>query len=98
MLVIDCPYCGPRPEMEFRYGGEAHIARPEDPQALSDAEWADYLFMKSNTSGWHRERWMHAAGCRRWFNAIRNTISYKFAATYVVGEPRPNLPEEGSKC
>ena len=40
MLLIPCPYCGPRPEIEFRYGGEAHIARPPIPPALSDADWA----------------------------------------------------------
>ena len=28
MLLIDCPYCGKRPELEFAYGGQAHIARP----------------------------------------------------------------------
>ena len=31
MLLIPCPWCGARPENEFRYGGEAHIARPADP-------------------------------------------------------------------
>ena len=31
MLLIACPWCGARPENEFRYGGEAHIARPPDP-------------------------------------------------------------------
>ena len=41
MLWIDCPWCGARPETEFRYGGEAHIARPE-PGATDDAGWADY--------------------------------------------------------
>ena len=34
MLVIDCPYCGPRPELEFSYGGQAHIARPADPASV----------------------------------------------------------------
>ena len=29
MLLIPCPYCGEeRPEIEFRNGGEAHVARP----------------------------------------------------------------------
>ena len=28
MLLIDCPHCGPRAEIEFRYGGEAHMVRP----------------------------------------------------------------------
>jgi len=27
MLLIECPYCGERPEPEFVYGGQAHIAR-----------------------------------------------------------------------
>ena len=45
MLVIDCPYCGPRAEIEFTYGGEAHIARPADPAALDDATWINYLQM-----------------------------------------------------
>ena len=44
MLLIPCPWCGPRDEIEFKYGGEAHIARPLDPAALSDAEWADEVF------------------------------------------------------
>ena len=68
MLLIPCPWCGPRDEIEFRYGGQAHIAYPADPEALSDAEWADYLFMRDNPKGEWSERWMHAAGCRRWFN------------------------------
>ena len=89
MLIIECPYCGKRPETEFRYGGEAHIARPENPDALSDEEWADFLFMRTNTKGAFRERWMHAAGCRRWFNAIRDTVSYRIVTTYKVGETPP---------
>ena len=34
MLLIACPWCGARPENEFRYGGEAHIARPRDPASV----------------------------------------------------------------
>ena len=37
MLLIHCPYCEDTlPELEFAYAGEAHIARPADPSALSD--------------------------------------------------------------
>ena len=56
MLLIPCPWCGPRDETEFRCGGEAHISRPADPDALSDDEWADYLFMRRNPKGTYRER------------------------------------------
>jgi len=89
MLYIKCPWCGWRDESEFGYGGEAHIARPEDPDALSDAEWANYLFMRTNPRGLHRERWVHAAGCRRWFNALRDTETYEFKAFYKMGEEAP---------
>ena len=51
MLLIPCPWCGERDETEFRCGGEAHIARPQQPAALSDDQWADYLFMRSNPRG-----------------------------------------------
>ena len=34
MLLIRCPWCGDRDEIEFRYGGQAHLAYPEDPEAL----------------------------------------------------------------
>lgn len=93
MLIINCPYCGERPETEFRYGGEAHIARPVHPEALSDEEWADFLFMRANSKGLFRERWMHAAGCRQWFNAVRDTVSYRIMATYKVGETPPSIEQ-----
>lgn len=90
MLVIECPYCGPRDESEFSYGGEAHIARPSDPDALTDQQWADYLFNRTNTKGVFNERWVHSSGCRRWFNAQRDTVSYKFICTYEVGQTPPS--------
>ena len=89
MLLIHCPWCGPRDEIEFKYGGEAHIARPLKPEALSDAEWADYLFMRSNPRGLHLERWVHSAGCRRWFNVARDTATNVIHASYRMGEKPP---------
>jgi sarcosine oxidase subunit delta len=91
MLVICCPYCGPRPEPEFRYGGEAHIIRPLQPETYNDQAWAEFLYYRSNTKGPHAERWMHLYGCTRWFNALRDTMSDQFLATYQAGQPRPDL-------
>ena len=87
MLLIKCPWCGERDESEFSYGGEADIQRPLSPDDLDDAEWADYLFMRKNPRGAHKEQWNHAQGCRRWFVAERDTVSYKIAATYPVAGP-----------
>lgn len=89
MLLIECPWCGPRDEVEFSYGGEAHIVRPQDPAALSDEEWADYLFFRKNTKGLESEQWCHIHGCRRWFNVQRDTVTYKIHSVYRMGEPVP---------
>jgi len=92
MLRITCPHCGERPEIEFRYGGEAHVARPADPSTLDDAAWAEFLYMRTNPKGWHFERWRHEHGCGRFFNAVRHTVSDRIVATYRTGEKRPALP------
>ncbi|WP_299439517.1 sarcosine oxidase subunit delta [uncultured Rhodospira sp.] len=92
MLLIECPWCGPREEPEFHYGGQAHVARPADPAALSDAEWAEYVFMRDNTKGPFAERWCHSAGCRRWFNVLRDTVSHRVLAVYRMGEAPPEGP------
>jgi heterotetrameric sarcosine oxidase delta subunit len=89
VLLIRCPWCGSRDEVAFRYGGQAHIGYPADPEALSDQEWADFLFMRENPKGVWAERWVHSAGCRRWFNALRDTATHGFVATYRVGEVPP---------
>jgi heterotetrameric sarcosine oxidase delta subunit len=75
MLLIPCPWCGPRNEDEFHYGGQAGVAYPEDPAALSDADWARYLFVRDNPKGAFAERWVHTAGCRRWFTVRRDTAT-----------------------
>ena len=101
MLLIRCPWCeAERPELEFRYGGEAHVVRPQDPSAVSDEAWADFLYMRSNPKGLHAERWRHTHGCGRFFNAVRNTVTDRFVVTYRPGDPRPDLAalaKEGSR-
>jgi sarcosine oxidase subunit delta len=89
MLLIHCPYCGPRPESEFSYGGEAHIARPSEPSALDDAAWAEFLYLRHNPKGPHAERWRHTHGCARFFNAVRDTRTDNILVTYKTGEPKP---------
>lgn len=93
MLLLNCPWCGPRDETEFSYGGEAHIVRPKRPEDLSDDQWAVYLFMRQNPRGRHLEQWVHTYGCRRWFNVERDTVSYAIRSVYKVGE---RIPGDGA--
>ena len=87
MLQVHCPYCGElREEEEFSYGGQAHIARPEKLDSVSDKDWGSYLFFRKNPRGLHHEMWNHTAGCRRYFNVTRNTVTYEILETYPIGE------------
>jgi len=95
MLIIDCPYCGKRPEIEFTHGGEAHLVRPHRPSELDDQDWAHFLYMRANTKGVYAERWRHARGCGQFFNALRDTTTDHFLATYKSGTPAPKLTAGG---
>ena len=90
MLIIPCPYCGPRDEIEFSCGGEAHIARPLAENTITDADFADYLFIRDNPKGVFLERWRHSAGCRQWFNVARDTVTHEIIEVY----PMENLPKK----
>jgi sarcosine oxidase subunit delta len=91
MLRIHCPWCGPRDELEFQWGGQSHIARPAG--TADDAQWAEYLHYRDNAQGPHCERWVHLHGCRQWFNVVRDTTTHAILAVYRLDEPPPVLPE-----
>ena len=97
MLLIHCPYCEEmREEEEFSPAGQAHIERPLNPEEISDEQWAHYLFFRKNPRGLHHEMWLHAAGCRKFFNATRNTVTYEIMETYKMGQqPSVTASEEG---
>jgi sarcosine oxidase subunit delta len=38
------------------------------------------------------ERWVHSAGCRRWFNVWRNTINHEFGPSYKPFTQQPKSP------
>jgi sarcosine oxidase subunit delta len=94
MLLIRCPYCDmERPEIEFRHAGEAHLVRP--PAGADDAALAAFLYFRANDRGVTAERWRHAYGCGRYFNALRDTVSDAFLVTYKAGEARPGITGGG---
>jgi heterotetrameric sarcosine oxidase delta subunit len=91
MQLIPCPWCGSRDEVEFHYGGQAHVPYPDEPALLSDEEWAHYVFFRANPKGAFAERWVHSTGCRRWFNAVRDTGTHELLAVYRLNDPRPEV-------
>jgi sarcosine oxidase subunit delta len=87
MLLIPCPFCGERPELEFTHGGQAHLTRPSPD--VDETTWASFLYMRDNTKGPFAERWRHARGCGRFFNVVRDTTTDRILAVYKSGEPQP---------
>jgi sarcosine oxidase subunit delta len=46
--------------------------------------------MRKNPRGLHHEIWIHATGCRKFFNMTRDTVSYEIKEVYKIGE-RPSV-------
>lgn len=83
MLLIPCPYCGPRNSTDMRYLGETH-GRP-DPNNTSPEEWRTYLYLRDNPAGWMEETWYCRSGCRRHFTVERNTVTNEFRVPLLPG-------------
>jgi sarcosine oxidase subunit delta len=75
-MRIACPHCGARDVREFSYLGDATVERPDPgaPDAL--ARFVDYVNLRDNPAGPHRELWYHASGCQAWLVVTRDTRTH----------------------
>ncbi|UWQ76915.1 sarcosine oxidase subunit delta [Leisingera sp. M658] len=75
-MKLNCPVCGLRDETEFSYLGDATVKRPamneSDPKA-----WVEYVFIRDNPKGPHKELWHHVLGCRQWLVVERDTATHE---------------------
>ena len=77
-FLLDCPNCGRRNVGEFRFGGElTSRPAPDAPQS----QWTHYFYDRRNLAGVQREWWYHKFGCRRWFMALRDTVTNEVQET-----------------
>ena len=86
MILIHCPYCGPRGHDEFTYAGDATTRRPEIGAPADPEAWHAYLHLRDNPRGPHLELWHHVQGCRAWIKVLRDTHSHEVLATGLPGE------------
>ncbi|HTC09380.1 MAG TPA: sarcosine oxidase subunit delta [Acetobacteraceae bacterium] len=84
-MLIPCPHCGERPHSEFIYGGDATLYRPADPTRVSDMEWYDYVYLRTNPRGPHNEFWHHTLGCDQWIEVTRDTLTHRILAAAAIG-------------
>ncbi len=77
-MIIDHPLLGPRDAAEFVYLGDACLINRPDWQAGDAAEqFYDYIYLRDNTPGEHRELWYHEQGDRSWLVVTRNTLTHE---------------------
>jgi sarcosine oxidase subunit delta len=76
-MLIPCPYCGPRDLSEFSYLGDAGPTRPDPAAPDAGAAFHDYVHLRDNPAGPHREFWHHVSGCRSWLVVTRDTRSHE---------------------
>lgn len=74
-MRIPCSHCGERGHEEFAYLGDATVDRPRADDG--PAAWHDYVYLRVNPSGPHRELWQHVAGCRAWLVVTRDTRTHE---------------------
>lgn len=87
MQLFTCPFCGPRAETEFHFGGDAGNFRPDG--AAGGQAWTDYLYFRDNRRGKAREIWMHLP-CREVFVMERDTVTHEVTRTEALAaEARP---------
>ncbi len=81
-MIINHPLLGPRDAQEFVYLGDANLIARPDGLSFPDAATAqdafhDYLYLRSNPAGDHRELWYHEQGDRSWLVVTRNTVTHE---------------------
>ncbi|WP_112322997.1 sarcosine oxidase subunit delta [Oceanibium sediminis] len=77
-MIIDHPLLGPRDAAEFTVLGDAAlIHRPDGMAEGAEAAFHDYVYLRDNPAGLHRELWYHEQGDRSWLVVTRNTLTHE---------------------
>jgi heterotetrameric sarcosine oxidase delta subunit len=86
MMLIPCPWCGPRAHIEFRYHGDA-AALPRDWARESADDFHARTWLRGNHVGMHDEVWQHTDGCRGWIVVTRDNLTHAVAGARSIGPP-----------
>lgn len=77
-MLINHPLLGLRDASEFVYKGDAIlIDRPDWTDEEADKKFDDYMHLRDNPAGLHRELWYHEQGDRSWLVVTRDTLTHE---------------------
>ena len=82
MLLINCPHCGPRAQVEFTYERTCDSVVTPDAAA---PEAMERLFARANPRGDDDEIWRHSFGCRAWLVMTRHRVTHEISAIRALG-------------
>ncbi len=84
-MIINHPLLGPRDAHEFVVLGDASlIDRPAWQDENAAQLFYQYLYLRDNAAGTHRELWYHEQGDRSWLVVTRNTLTHEISAVELA--------------
>ena len=72
---------------EFLYLGDATVRRPDAASDTAMQDFVDYVFIRPNPAGVHREFWFHNGGCQRWLVVTRDTTNHAVLKAELASNP-----------
>jgi methylglutamate dehydrogenase subunit B len=84
-MRIPCPHCGERNVREFTYLGDATVQRPDPDEPSALELFVQYVYLRDNPAGSHREYWYHGSGCQAWLIVVRDTRTHEITGAEPAG-------------
>ena len=86
-MIINHPLMGPRDRQEFTYLGDAClIDRPDWQGGHAMDQFFEYVYLRDDPAGTHRELWYHEHGDRSWLVVTRNTVTHEITNVELASD------------
>ena len=96
-MLIPHPLLGPRDAQEFTYLGDASLLdRPDGMADGAAAAFNDYVYLRDNPAGTHRELWFHEQGDRSWLVVTRNTVTHEILGAELARDVAMRVRKGGA--
>ncbi|MEM9715116.1 MAG: sarcosine oxidase subunit delta [Pseudomonadota bacterium] len=86
-MLINHPLLGPRDSREFYVLGSADLLNRPDWQAPGPAQkFHEYVHLRDNPYGEHKELWYHEQGDRSWLVVTRDTVTHEISNVEMASD------------
>ncbi|MEC8728184.1 MAG: sarcosine oxidase subunit delta [Candidatus Puniceispirillales bacterium] len=90
-MIIPHPLLGPRDAAEFTYLGDASMLLRPDPATEQNPDklmkaFHDYVHLRDNPAGIHKELWFHEQGDRSWLVVTRHVSTHEIISVELASD------------